>query len=69
MAKQFTGFQQMMTMTLDKINDLEAWRTVAETSMGSMMQRSTETATQIQQLEARPPPPPPPPPPLPLPIP
>jgi hypothetical protein len=47
MAKQFAGFQQMMTTTLDKLNDLEAWRTVAEMSMGPMMQKSTETATRI----------------------
>jgi hypothetical protein len=62
MAKQFTGFQQVMTTTLDKLNDLEAWRSIVETSMGSMMQQSKETTTRVQQLEARPPPPPPPPP-------
>ena len=62
MAKQFTGFQQMMMTTLDKLNDLEAWRTIAETSMGSMMQQSKDTANCVLQLEARPPPPPPPPP-------
>ena len=44
-VKQFAGLQQMMTTTLDKLNNLEAWRIVVETSMGSMMQRSTETAT------------------------
>jgi hypothetical protein len=63
MAKQFAEFQNMMATTLNKLNDLEAWRTVAETSMGSMMQTSMEAATRLQQLEARPPPPPPPPPP------
>lgn len=40
MAKQFTGFQQMMMITLDKLNDLEAWWTIVETSMGSMIQQS-----------------------------
>ena len=63
MAKQFAGFQKMMTATLDKLNDLEAWRTIAETNMGSMIQQSKDTTTRVQQLEARPPPPPLPPPP------
>jgi hypothetical protein len=63
MASQFAGFQKMMTTTLDKLNDLEAWKTVAETSMGAMMQKSTEATARLQQLETRPPPPPPPPPP------
>jgi len=62
MAKQFAGFQGVITTTLDKLNDLEAWRSIAETSLGSMMQQSKETTTRVQQLEARPPPPPPPPP-------
>jgi hypothetical protein len=57
MAKQFAGFQDAMATTLDKLNDLEAWWTVAETSMGSMMQKSTEAVNRIQQLETRPPPP------------
>jgi hypothetical protein len=37
MAKQFAGFQKVMATTLDKLNDLEAWRSLAETSMGTMM--------------------------------
>ena len=52
MVKQFAGFQKMMTTTLDKLNDLEAWRTIAETSMGSMIQQSKDTTTRVQQLEA-----------------
>ncbi|XP_066361406.1 uncharacterized protein [Miscanthus floridulus] len=66
MTKQFAGFQGAMATTLNKLNDLEAWRTIAETSMGTMMQQSKETTTRVQQLEARPPPPPPP---LPIPLP
>ena len=58
MAKQLQGFQQVMTTTLDKLNDLESWRTIAETSMGSMIQQSKETSSWVLQLEARPPPPP-----------
>ena len=72
MAKQFAGFQDAMTTMLDKLNDLEAWRTVAGTSMGSRMQKSTEAVNRIQYLETRPPPPPPPPsppPPMPQPVP
>ena len=56
MAKQFAGFQQVMVTMLDKLNDLEAWRTIAETNMGSMIQQSKDTSTRVQQLEARPPP-------------
>jgi hypothetical protein len=37
MATQFTGFQKMMTTTLDKLNNLESWRMIVETSMGSMI--------------------------------
>jgi hypothetical protein len=48
MATQFAGFQKMMTTTLDKLNDLESWRTVTETSMGSMIQLSKETTTRVQ---------------------
>jgi hypothetical protein len=71
MVKQFSAFQQMMTTTIDKLNNLEAWRTVAETSMRTMMQQSKETTTRVQQLETRPPPPLPqsllqPPPPMPM---
>jgi hypothetical protein len=51
MAKQFLVFQQMMTTTLNKLNNLEAWRTIAETSMETMMQQSKETTTRVQQLE------------------
>jgi len=70
MAKQFAGFQKVMATTLDKLNDLEAWRTIAETNMGSMIQQSKDTTTRVQQLEARPPPPPlPPPPPVSAPLP
>jgi hypothetical protein len=61
MVKQFAGFQQVMATTLDKLNDLEAWRTMAETSMGSMLRQTKDTMTQVQQLETCPPPPPPPP--------
>ena len=52
MAKQFAGFQKVMTTTVDKLNDLEAWRTIAEMSMGTMIQQSQETTTRVQQLEA-----------------
>ena len=70
MAKQFAGFQKVMATTLDKLNDLEAWRTIAETNMGSRIQQSKDTTTRVQQLEARPPPPPlPPPPPVSAPLP
>jgi hypothetical protein len=62
MAKQFAGFQDAMATALDKLNDLQSWRTIAETSLGSMMQQSKETTNRVLQLEARPPPPPPPPP-------
>jgi len=55
MAQQLAGvqdlakqFEKMMTMTLDKLNDLEAWRSIAETSMGSIMQQSKETTTRVQ---------------------
>jgi hypothetical protein len=37
MAKQFSSLQEVVSTTLDKLQDLEAWRTVAETSMGSML--------------------------------
>jgi hypothetical protein len=37
MAKQFAGYQKVMATTLDKLNDLEAWRSLAETLMGTMM--------------------------------
>lgn len=33
-AKQIAGFQEAMATTLDKLNDLESWRTIAETSLG-----------------------------------
>lgn len=46
-----------MATTLDKLSDLEAWRTIAEMSMGTMIQQTKETTTRVQQLEARPPPP------------
>lgn len=62
MAKQFAGFQDAMATALDKLNDLQSWRTIAETSLSSMMQQSKETANRVLQLESRPPPPPPPPP-------
>jgi hypothetical protein len=62
MSKQFDALQTMMVTTLDKLSDLEAWHSITETSMGSMMQLSKETTKRVQQLEARPPPPPLPPP-------
>lgn len=65
MTKQFAGFQSLMSTPLDKLGDQEAWRTIAETSMGSMIQQSKETSNRVQQLESRPPLPQPPPP-LPL---
>jgi hypothetical protein len=60
MAKQFAGFQDALATVLDKLNDLQSWRTITETSLGSMMQQSKETTNRVLQLEARPPPPPPP---------
>jgi hypothetical protein len=56
-----------MATSLDKLSTLEAWRVTAEESMGTLLQRSTEmttrmdeTAARIKSLEFRPPPPPPP---------
>jgi len=70
MVGQFAGFQEMMTTTLDKLSALEAWQTTAEESLGTLLQRSSATATRVEEtasrvtrLEFRPPPPPPPPPP------
>jgi hypothetical protein len=43
MVKQFADFQGVIITMLDKLSDLEAWRSIVETSMGSMMQQSKET--------------------------
>ena len=70
MANQFKGFQEMMATSLDKLSVLQAWRVTDHESMGTLLQRSMETTTRmdetaarIKSLEFRPPPPPPPPPP------
>jgi DNA repair exonuclease SbcCD ATPase subunit len=71
MAAQFKGFQEMMATSLDKLSALEAWHTKAEESMGTLLQRTTETTTRMEEmaarvksLEFRPPPLPLPPPPI-----
>ena len=70
MAIQFAGFHEMMTTTLDKLSALEAWQTTAEESLGTLLERSSATATRVKEtasrvtrLEFRPPPQPPPSPP------
>jgi hypothetical protein len=45
MVNQFAGFQQMMTTTLDKLNELEAWRTVAETAAVGSAATATTNST------------------------
>ena len=62
---------------MDKLNDLETWRSDADKSFGTLLQRASNisidlglAAAWLERLEARPAPPPPPPPPsktLPLP--
>lgn len=46
------------------MNNFEAWRTTTDTSMGSLLAKTTETAARITSLEKAPPPLPPPPPPV-----
>jgi len=63
-AEDIKGFQLMMQQMLDKMNGFEAWRSTTDQSLGTLLSRTTETATRITNLEqASPPPPPPPPPP------
>ena len=70
MAMQFAGFQDMMSTALDKLGALETWKETADGSLGSLLQKTTATATQVKEtvsrvsrLEFHPPPPPLPPPP------
>jgi hypothetical protein len=56
LAKQFAGFQDNMATALDKLNDLQTWRTITETSLESMMQQTKEMTNRVLQLESRPPP-------------
>jgi len=56
----------MMQQMLDKMTEFEAWRATTDTSLGSLLTKTTETAARITHLEKTPnptPPPPPPPPP------
>jgi len=60
MAKQFAGFQEMMSTSLDKLSSVEAWRTTAQESMETLLKRTTDstariddTAARIQRLEFR----------------
>lgn len=48
-----------MKTALDKLNDLQAWRTITETSIGNVMEQSKQATVRQQQLEARPVPAPP----------
>ena len=52
MAAQFKGFQDMMATSLDKLSALEAWRVTTEESMGTLLQRSTETTTMMDETTA-----------------
>ena len=68
MAMQFAGFQDMMSTALDKLGALETWKETADGSLGTLLQKTTATATQVKEtvsrvsrLEFHPPPPPPPP--------
>ena len=68
MAKQFAGFQDMMSTALDKLGALETWKETADGSLGTLLQKTAATATRVEEtasrvsrLEFRPPPPPPPP--------
>lgn len=65
MAEEFKSFHLMMQQMLDKMNNFEAWRTTTDSSLGSLLTKTTETAMRISQLERAPMPPPPPPPPPP----
>ncbi|CAD6241764.1 unnamed protein product [Miscanthus lutarioriparius] len=67
MAKQFDRFQDMMSTALDKLGALETWKETADGSLGTLLQKTTATATRVEEtasrvsrLEFRPPPPPPP---------
>lgn len=75
MSKQFARFQNMIRGMLDKLDGLESWRSTMDKSLGSLLQKTDDVVTQVDQttsrlqaLEAPPPPPPPPPPPLPPPM-
>ncbi|CAD6242088.1 unnamed protein product [Miscanthus lutarioriparius] len=64
MAKQFAGFQDMMSTALDKLGVLETWKETADGSLGTLLQKSTvmatrvvETTSRVSRLEFRPPPP------------
>jgi hypothetical protein len=67
MASNVDNLTLMMQQMLDKMTDFEAWRATTDTSLGSLLTKTAETATRITHLEKvpipTPPPPPPPPPP------
>lgn len=76
MSAQFAGFQQMMEKSLDKLSELEQWRSSADKAFDKLIQQAEQTSLWVEQagtslqqasfridaLEFRPPPPPPPPP-------
>ncbi|KAJ1266387.1 hypothetical protein BS78_08G147400 [Paspalum vaginatum] len=60
MKQQLTGVQDILTQLLDKVNSIDAWKSTAESSLGTLLKQSASAAERIGHLEARPPPPPPP---------
>ena len=62
LACKFESFEDMMKQTLDKLSGFEAWRSTADDSLGSLLTKTSETASRLQRLESTLPPPPPSPP-------
>ena len=56
LAKKFDGFDAAMTKVLDKLTALEAWKSVASTSMDKLLAQSERTATHVDTIEFIPPP-------------
>lgn len=42
-----------MKMTLDMLSALEAWQTMADESMGTLLHHSTETTRRVDETAAR----------------
>jgi septation ring formation regulator EzrA len=49
MATQFTGFQNMMTTSLDKLKSLETWQATAEESLGTLLKSSLATTARVEE--------------------
>jgi hypothetical protein len=54
LPRQFEGFQKLLQTALDKLDGMESWKTIAEISMGKMMDSSKQATQRLQQLEGRP---------------